>query len=270
MFHPGLRFGMGKMLLVGAWWFASASVCLPAGAERVNPYEGDDAAQRAGRALYAGRCADCHGADAKGNRGPDLTLRFAAGAGDESLFTIIRQGVPGSIMPPSGAPENELWAIVAYLRSISTVLALVSTGDVARGRALFAHECEHCHRVGSVGGALGPDLTRVGQTRSREALVAALREPGASVALGFRAVTLVTRRGATVAGVVKAEDAFSIQIMTIDGQLRGYRKSDLASVDSGTESAMPQFSPARLDEAALEDLLAYLGTLRGAEAAAAQ
>jgi putative heme-binding domain-containing protein len=227
----------------------------------VNPFEGDSAAVTAGGALYAGRCADCHGGDAKGSRGPDLTQRWAKGATDESTFATIRSGVPGSIMPPSSAPDHELWAIVAYLRSISVAPQLVSSGDPGRGRALFVAECQQCHRVGAQGGALGPDLTQIGLVRSREALVTALREPSASVAAGFHTVELVSR-GERIEGVIKAEDAFSIQVLTTDGRLLGLSKSTLTKLVPRAESLMPVYSPAKLPDAALEDLLAYLGTLR--------
>jgi putative heme-binding domain-containing protein len=253
---------MERALLLGAWLLACACARPSVAAELVNPFEGDEAAARFGSALYAGRCADCHGADVKGSRGPDLTLRFAAGTSDESVFMTVRRGVAGSIMPPSSAPDNELWAVVAYLRSISVVPPLASSGDPARGRALFVAECAQCHRVGVVGGTLGPELTRIGAARSREALVAAIREPSVAVALGFRAVTLRTKTGERVAGVVKSEDAFSLQVLTTDGQLRGYRKAALTAITADAESLMPQFGDERLDAGQLEDLLAYLGTLR--------
>jgi putative heme-binding domain-containing protein len=227
----------------------------------VNPFEGDSSAVTAGGALYAGRCADCHGGDAKGSRGPDLTQRWAKGATDESTFATIRSGVPGSIMPPSSAPDHELWAIVAYLRSIGVAPQLVSSGDPARGRALFVAECLQCHRVGAEGGALGPDLTRIGLVRSREALVTSLREPSASVPAGFHTVELVSR-GERIEGVMKAEDAFSIQVLTTDGRLLGLSKASLTKLMPRAESLMPVYSPAKLPDAALEDLLAYLGTLR--------
>ncbi len=205
--------------------------------------------------------ADCHGGDAKGSRGPDLTQRWAAGATAESTFDKIRRGVPGSIMPPSAAPDHELWAIVSYLRSISVAPKLVSNGDPARGRATFATQCQQCHRVGSEGGALGPDLTLIGLTRSREALVTALREPSASVPAGFRGV-MIEQRGRRIEGVIKAEDAFSIQVLTVDGRLLGFDKSALARVTPLSESLMPAYTPDKLGDAGLEDLLAYLGTLR--------
>ncbi len=237
----------------------------PLSAVQRNPFEGDEAAMRIGSALFAGRCADCHGPDARGNLGPDLTQRWTRGESDESAFLILRNGVPGSSMPPSVAPDNELWAIVAYLRNISVMPPLVSAGDAGRGRALFASECAGCHQVAGQGGALGPDLTTVGGARSRAALTTAIRDPSASVALGFRAVTLVSR-GEHVEGVVKGEDAFSLQVVTVDGELRAFRKAELDDLDRPTESLMPVFDERRLSDAALEDLLAYLGTLRAQQA----
>ena len=57
----------------------------------------------AGANLYAATCAACHGADAKGDNGPNLTTLWASGATDDRVFETIRRGVPGSAMPPSAA-----------------------------------------------------------------------------------------------------------------------------------------------------------------------
>jgi putative heme-binding domain-containing protein len=247
---------------VGAWMVLCALQLFAAHAERGNPYEQDENAIKTGAALFAARCADCHGPDAKGNRGPDLTRVWLAGGSDDRVFGSIRSGVAGSIMPPSAAPDTELWAIVAYLRSISTVPPFAASGDATRGRALFDAQCTECHRVGAVGGTLGPELTRIAEMRSREAVELAIREPNASVALGFRAVTLVTRRGERIQGVAKNEDAFSIQVATVDERLRAFRKADLSSLTRDTQSLMPVYGSERLSDAELVDLVAYLGTLR--------
>ncbi|HVJ30963.1 MAG TPA: c-type cytochrome [Gammaproteobacteria bacterium] len=235
-----------------------------ASADERNPFESNEEAIRIGSALFAARCGDCHGPDAKGRLGPDLTRRWARGESDDSAFRIVRNGVPGSSMPPSAAPDTELWAIVAHLRSISVMPPLVTTGDANRGRTLFEEDCAGCHQVRGFGGALGPDLTSIGATRSRAALTTALRDPSASVALGFRAVTLNTG-GKKVEGVVKGEDAFSLQIVTVDGELEAFPKRELSELVRSEKSLMPVFDEGRLSDAALEDLLAYLGTLRGAQ-----
>jgi putative heme-binding domain-containing protein len=262
--------GMVHRALTGAWAILCACAPWPTSAQQQNPFEADPTAIRAGEALYASRCADCHGPDAKGTRGPDLTVLWTAGANDERVFETIRRGVPGSIMPPSFAPDEELWAVVAYLRSISTVPPFESDGNEAHGRELFATLCACCHRVGDRGGTLGPELTRIAQVRSREALLTAIREPSAAVAEGYRVVTLVTGDGERVRGTVKGEDAFSVQIVDADERLQGYRKSELAEVIRERGSLMPAAWPDRLSDRDLEDLLAFLGTLRGDDVEAAR
>ena len=245
--------------------FALAAMALPEVivAQLANPFDGDATAIRAGDVLYASRCADCHGADAKGERGPDLTLLWAAGTNDQRVFDAVRQGIVDSIMPPSAAPDDEIWAVVAYLKSISTVPPFDSpNGDYARGREVFASMCADCHTVAGSGGTLGPDLSNIAQVRSREAIVQSIRDPSASIELGYRAVTLVTNRGQRIIGVVKSEDAFSVQIVDQDERLQGYLKADLDDLVRDEQSLMPKFGLADLSQRELDDLLAYIATLR--------
>jgi alcohol dehydrogenase (cytochrome c) len=75
---------------------------------------------RQGAALFAERCAACHGADARGQNGPNLTTIWTSGATDERVFQTIRRGVPGSVMPPSDATDDEIRAIVAFLRTLAS------------------------------------------------------------------------------------------------------------------------------------------------------
>ncbi len=237
---------------------------LSASAQGGNPYDGNRTAIRAGGALYGARCAQCHGGDAKGITGPDLTLLWASGTSDDRVFQVIQRGVSGSIMPSTTLPDQQIWAMVAYVKSISTVPEFDNDrGDRARGQELFSSTCTGCHTVNGVGGRLGPDLTRIAAIRSRDMLIRSIREPSASVAVGYRAVTLVTRDGERIRGVIKSEDAFSIQIVDTDERLQGYVKADLREVIHEDQSLMRQFGPDRLSDDELDDLLRYLGTLRG-------
>src|SRR5262247_70702 len=74
-----------------------------------NPFEGNEAAIKYGMGLFRGRCADCHGVDARGVRAPDLTQVWASGRTDEGLWRTVRYGVPNTEMPsqppPRGATE---------------------------------------------------------------------------------------------------------------------------------------------------------------------
>jgi putative heme-binding domain-containing protein len=245
---------------------AVACVCTPcfARAQLANPFDADAIATSAGQILYGNRCSECHGADAKGLIGPDLTLLWVSGASDERIFATLRAGVPNTVMPPSSAPDDDHWAIIAYLKSISTVPAFASErGNAARGHELFSTHCAACHRAQGAGGSLGPDLSRIALVRERGALISAIRDPDALVAAGFKTVTLVTREGARIEGLKKSEDAFSIQILDSQEQLRGYLKTSLVQVERERRSLMPAFGPDRLTDDALDDLLAFLATLRG-------
>jgi putative heme-binding domain-containing protein len=221
------------------------------------------AAIQTGGTLFRERCADCHGAEAKGDRGPDLTRLWTSEAADSRAFQTIRSGVPGSIMPPSQATDEEIRAIVAYLRSISTTVAGERPrGNMPNGERIFWASCGGCHRVNDRGGRLGPDLSQIASSQPRDSILRSIRDASESITSGYEPVTLVTRDGRRIRGIRKGEDAFSIQIMDTGERLQGYIKAELREVSRDTQSVMPSFAADRLSAADLDDLLAFLGTLR--------
>jgi putative heme-binding domain-containing protein len=233
-----------------------------------NPRAGDPNAIRAGLARFQLSCAECHGIDARGVFGPDLTILWTGGVSEERIFDTVRRGIPGSSMPASRMPDEEIWAVLAYLRTLAPSVPLPpQTGDPQRGEQLFWTRCGSCHRVGSRGGYLGPDLSRIGSSRSRETLIRDIRNASASIAPGYKPVSLVTADGRRIRGVAKSEDAFSIQLMDTRDQLRGYLKSTLREVVNEPRSLMPDFGSAQLSEPDLDDILRFLGTLGRAGAA---
>ena len=144
-------------------------------AER-NPFEGNAAAVLAGMGQFRQRCADCHGTDARGVRGPDITQIWSSGRTDAGLFKTIRNGVPGTEMPSFPAPrtsDRDVWQILAYLRTLATPApAEPPRGNAENGARVFKAHCASCHRVNADGGRIGPDLSRIGSSRPRDALVA--------------------------------------------------------------------------------------------------
>jgi putative heme-binding domain-containing protein len=234
-----------------------------------NPHLGNAQSIRSGMTLYRIRCADCHALDATGYRGPDLIAVMAAGATDERLFHVIRNGVPGTDMPPArefDTPDDDLLMIIAYLRKIGTVAPTEAPiGNVENGARLFAAQCSGCHRVAGRGGRLGPDLTRIGISRSRAALVREIRTPSEWITPTFETVTVVTKDGQRIRGVKKNEDVYSIQVMNARERIQGFVKSNLQDVIYDTTSLMPAFGPEQISEADLKDLVGYLSSLREAD-----
>ena len=251
------------MLLLSGLSISAALAQAPA----KNPREGDPNAIRTGMARFQLSCAECHGVDAKGVFGPDLTILWETGASAERIFQTVRRGVSGSSMPPSRLPDDELWGILAYLRTLApSVPPPPPAGDAQNGERVFWARCGNCHRINGRGGYLGPNLSRIGSSRSRDTLIRDIRNASASIVPGYKPVTLVTSDGRRLRGVVKNDDAFSIQIMDTRDQLQGYLRSALREVIDEPRSVMPDFGPEQLSDRDLDDVVRFLGTLRGAGA----
>ena len=96
--------------------------------------------------------------------------------------------------PAAAAPANPDDPKVA-----SALLAdAIAHGDAPRGAALFASTrfaCVSCHRVGEIGGSVGPDLTTVGLCKKPEEIVESILSPRRTIAEGFAAVSVATIDG---------------------------------------------------------------------------
>jgi cytochrome c oxidase cbb3-type subunit 3 len=74
-----------------------------------------------GRARFTRTCASCHGEQAQGLIGPNLTDdRWIHGGTVEQIFQSVAKGWPAKGMPPWGraVKPEELSALVSYVRSI--------------------------------------------------------------------------------------------------------------------------------------------------------
>jgi cytochrome c oxidase cbb3-type subunit III len=235
-----------------------------------NPLEGNAQAISNGGAMFRTRCAGCHGPDARGYVGPDLTGVWAMGYTDDRLFDIVRRGIPGTEMTPADplrVNDRDIWQVLAYLRTTSVGTVAAATGDAANGERLFRVTCSRCHAVDGRGGQLGPDLSRIGSGRSRAGLQGKLRGTSDMIRPGYEAVTLVTKDGERIRGVRKNEDEFSIQIMDTRERLQGFLKASLTELTMEKQSLMPIYGAERLNDREMDDLLRYLSGLRGSAAA---
>lgn len=252
---------------VAVAWGVAGAIALAQNVALKNPYEGDPEAIRAGMGGYRVRCADCHGLDGRGVRGPDITQVWNSGRTDEGLFKTVRTGVPNSEMPAFAAPrasDRDIWQMLAYLKTLAAPPSNEPLrGNAENGAKLFRTMCGACHKVNGNGGRLGPDLSRIGSSRSREVLLARVRRGSEDFRAGFEPVTVTTAEGTAVQGVKKNEDLFSVQVMDTRERIQGYEKDKVKGVENGKKSAMPVFGPDRLSDSDLDDLLRYLQTLKG-------
>jgi cytochrome c oxidase cbb3-type subunit 3 len=79
------------------------------------------AAKSDAKALFAEKCAMCHGADAKGGFGPNLTAKdYEYGKTRQAIFLSISQGRANNKMPAFEAQlkREEIYALADYLLTL--------------------------------------------------------------------------------------------------------------------------------------------------------
>jgi len=168
-------------------------------------------------------------------------------------------------MPSCGCPEDEAWQLVTFLRSLSARTAAPVSGDLANGERIFfgSSACAGCHVVNGRGGRFGPDLSRIGASRSSRSLIESIREPSKVIADGYETVIAVSKDGKRIAGVRKNEDTFTLQLMDEGEKYHLLQKRDLREVLYDRKSLMPAYDERSLSEKDLRDLVAFLDSLRG-------
>ena len=93
--------------------------------------------------------------------------------------------------------------------------------------------------------------------------MASLVTPEADVAVPYRAVQVTTKAGKSAAGIRLNEDDLSIQLRDSGNNLRSFLKDDLKDIRRDKPSLMPAYGTT-LNKKELDDLVAYLSSLRGA------
>lgn len=220
-----------------------------------------------GKATFRIYCSPCHGRNAEGGRGPDLTTgNFAAGDRDEDLVRVIENGIPGSEMrgyKVNIASENIL-RLVAYIRSRAQAQPQTVAGDPTLGESVFWGKgaCGGCHRVGKRGGSFGPDLSRIGRLRNAAHLRESILEPDASQPSGYEAISVVTKDGRKITGRSGGLDTFSARVLEADGTYHSFLLDELKSASNRQGSLMPSYQK-RLTEEEVDGLVAYMMTLKG-------
>lgn len=273
--------------LFGSALFAGWSVALLAAGQEARPAAPAaafaPAVVDAGQTLFAAQCGFCHGRDTSGGAtGPDLTesALVASDAGGDRLGPVIRSGRPARGMPAFTLSDQDLAAVVAYVKTQKakfdaqpgrrrrvTEEDLLSGGANAdAGRTYFngGGGCAACH---SPTGDLAGLATRFRGLALMQQLLAPRRAaalPGAASSPAHEnpvRVTVTLPAGGTVTGGLAYRDEFTIAITDANGWYRSWPirqvKFAITNPLQGHVDLLSKYT-----ETDLHNVYAYLLTLR--------
>ena len=217
----------------------------------------------AGEQLYSVACSGCHGQEGEGGRGPNLAIGPAAqGKRPTQIHNSIKNGVPGSDMPPYGSlPEEQLWQITAFVSSLSRpAYEMEIPGDPKAGETLFFGNmgCSNCHMIRGRGGKMGPDLSDAGLQNYVLQLKEGVLEPNKRITPGYDPVRVVTESGETIEGVAKNYTNYSMQLIDRRGKLHLLETRNLREIIFLKNTWMPSNLTTRFSEDEIQNVLAYL------------
>jgi putative heme-binding domain-containing protein len=195
---------------------------------------------------------------------------FVAALGDPKVLPSVRVDVVKPILdkyPTAVRAEAEkLYAKIAEARKDETakldrLQKELPEGEVRRGQAVFfgnKAQCVACHKIGYVGGLVGPDLSTIGKIRNDRDLLESIIFPSASFVRSYEPVRVVTLDGRTLSGILKKDAPDEIILTIAADKEERIARADVESISPGTVSVMPDGLDKQLSPQELADLVAFL------------
>ena len=140
------------------------------------------------------------------------------------------------------------------------------TGSAERGRALFFEtagvQCKSCHRIGSVGTPIGPDLTKIAERLNRRKLLESIVEPSKTIDPKYVPYLVETRKGQVHSGLLVEKTETQVVLRTTKNEQLRFEADELEFIVPQSRSLMPDLIYQDMTAEQLADLLAYLETLK--------
>lgn len=133
--------------------------------------------------------------------------------------------------------------------------------SLVNGKKMFsAGLCVACHRFGTEGGGIGPDLTNLAKRSDYKSILESTLQPNLVVSEQFEQHELMMKGGSVVLGriVVDDKDSYSLVQSGLEPlKLKKVKKADVASKKSSKLSMMPPGLVNMMNADELKDLVAY-------------
>jgi putative heme-binding domain-containing protein len=140
----------------------------------------------------------------------------------------------------AGKLQENRWVLNDELKNKWLELAKTQ-GDPAQGEWIYRRnelQCIQCHKIGGVGGLVGPDLTSIGAQAPADYLLESLLNPAAKVKEGYNAKLVRTQSDEVFAGIPVRESDDEVVLRLADGKEVTIDKDDIQDIKE-SRSLMP-------------------------------
>ena len=157
--------------------------------------------------------------------------------------------------PPKDLPKSE--DLAAWLTLAS------GDGDAAAGERIFFHlrvgSCFRCHEHEGRGYTVGPDLSSIGKSMTRERFIQSLVQPSREMAPQFTPWIVLTKDGQTLTGLYVGEEVDgTLKLADQNGRVHRIHPHDIEQKKPSEQSIMPAGLADNLTPQELRDLAAFL------------
>jgi putative membrane-bound dehydrogenase-like protein len=146
---------------------------------------------------------------------------------------------------------------------IESLVGSMASANPAEGAKVFASgkgACLVCHRVGELGGQIGPDLSTIGRIRGARDLYESILYPSESIARDFETFEISVKAKDTPVqvGLIDAQTTAGLELIGLSGQKQVIPHEEVTAIKRLPVSLMPMGLDQTLTAEELRDLVAYL------------
>ena len=159
----------------------------------------------------------------------------------------------------AGKLQENRWVLSDELRNQWLELAQTQ-GDPVQGEWIYRRselQCIQCHKIGGVGGLVGPDLTSIGAQAPADYLLESLLNPAAKVKEGYNAKLVRTENDEVLAGIPVRESDSEVVLRLADGKEVTIKKDEIQDIKE-SRSLMPDGLLDSLTQAEAIHLLRFI------------
>lgn len=193
-----------------------------------------------------------------------LLQQMAAGKLSSDVYLELAEAIDSSRSPQLIAQYKNISSKISPDSLTSSYAGSLNGGDPEKGRNIFfrgqASQCIRCHSYDDIGGNAGPRLNGVASRLTRPQILEALINPSARLAPGFGYVTVDTRNGKTLSGVLEGETNTGLTVKVGDQPNQVIPKDQILKRVNAA-SSMPEMRYI-LSKKEIRDVVSFLSTLK--------